>query len=72
MADCTTLFRHWKIQLIKLLSPELCDLISCFDDHVNYALLHSSQILVPVYLSSLSYYISIYQLHNKRDTKIQR
>ena len=32
--------------------------ISCFDDHVNYALPHSSQIWVPVYISSLSHYIS--------------
>ena len=29
------------------------DFISCFDDHVNYALPHSSQIWVPVYISSL-------------------
>ena len=32
--------------------------ISCFDDHVNYAPPHSSQISVPVYISSLTYYIS--------------
>ena len=34
------------------------DFISCLDDHVNYALPHSSQIGVPVYIYSLSYYIS--------------
>ena len=54
---------HKSLQFVKKIQHNtltlfIYDFISCFDDHVNYALPHSSQIWVPVYISSLSYYIS--------------
>ena len=51
---------HYNLQksLTSTLTLFIYNFISCFDDHVNYTLLHSSQIWVPVYISSLSYYIS--------------
>ena len=51
---------HKSLQFTKKFNITLFiyDFNSCFDDHINYALPHSSQIWVPVYISSLSYYIS--------------
>ena len=57
-----TVNRHKLLQFKKIkhstLTSFIYDFMSCFDDHVDYALPHSSQIWFPVYISSLSYYIS--------------
>ena len=51
-----TLNWHKSLQFAKKSNISTLTLfISCFDDHVNYATPHSSQIWVPVYISSLSH-----------------